>query len=324
MEKIVILDTGYESYDYEQRLFGRHGYELIIFERPVQSDLRIERAKEATGILVRDTPVGLNELDNMPNLKAIVRYGVGYDNIDVVEARDRGIRVANVQGYANHAVSDHALALMFACTRHLTGHRKEAFGKPMRKEMFELHNKTLGIIGIGRIGSQFSKKASPLFERTLAFDPYKSGDYITGCKAEKVELADLLQHSHIISLHCSLTDETRHMLDKTNFEMMAQRPVIINTSRGAVVDEAALLNALDTGLVHSAGLDVFNQEPPGPEQEKLISHPHVVSTPHIAWYSNEAIKTLQVRAADNMIGLLSGNQVDDELLDSFPGRYRLK
>jgi D-3-phosphoglycerate dehydrogenase len=313
MKKIAILDTGYPSYDHELHLFGKHGYELIIHDGPDDSDLRIEWAREATGILVRDTLIGEKEMDRMPHLKAIVRYGVGYDNIDIEEARNRGIRVSNVQGYANHAVSDHALALMFSCTRDLAGHRKEKFGKPNREEMFELHNKTLGIIGIGRIGSQFSKKASPLFDRTLAFDPYKTGDYIRECNAEKVELEDLLQRSHIISLHCNLSDETRFLLDKARFEQMAQRPVIINTSRGAVIKEKELLKALDSGLVHSAGLDVFENEPPGPAQEKLLRHPHVIFTPHVAWYSNESIKKLQARAADHMIGLLSGNPVDDEL-----------
>ena len=105
--------------------------------------------------------IDVDALDLMPHIKAIVRYGVGYDNIDVKAAKERNIRVANVQGYGNHSVSDHAMALMYACIRDIEGSRKGDFSKPAQKEIFELHEKTLGIIGIGRIGSQFSKKTSP-------------------------------------------------------------------------------------------------------------------------------------------------------------------
>ncbi len=166
MKKITIIDPGYSSYFYEQELFARHDYELIVGKgKNERGPLPFELARDAHGILVRDTPVGAAELDQMPELKAIVRYGVGYDNIDLKEAKKRGIRIANVQGYANHSVSDHALALMFACTRNLQGDRSGSFGKPCREEIFELHDKTLGIIGLGRIGSQLALKAAPLFEK---------------------------------------------------------------------------------------------------------------------------------------------------------------
>lgn len=314
MEKIAILDTGYNSYEYEHKVFVKHGYELIIFHGPASNmEMKTEFASEACGILVRDSVIGASALERMPRLKAIVRYGVGYDNIDLEAATAKGIRVANVQGYANHAVSDHALALMFACTRDLQRDPSRPFGKPSRKELFELHNKTLGIIGVGRIGSHFSRKASPLFQRTLAYDPYRSAEYLKSHGAEKGELEELLRESHVISLHCNLTEETRHMINGEAFETMQNTPVLINTARGAVIEESALLAALDAGKVHSAGLDVYETEPPGAEQAQLMDHPHVISTPHIAWYSETAIRELQQRAADNMIGLLSGRQISDEI-----------
>ena len=158
----------------------------------------------------------------MPDLKAIVRYGVGYDNIDVDAARKKNIRVANVQGYGNHSVSDHALALMYALTRDLEGSRKGAFSKPSRSDVIELHNKTLGIIGMGRIGSQFSRKASPQFQHTIAYDPYKPGEYIQNFGARKVDLPELFNKSHVISLHCNLTGETRHILNEKAFGQMKQ------------------------------------------------------------------------------------------------------
>jgi D-3-phosphoglycerate dehydrogenase len=315
--EIAILDRGYDSYSYEEELFSASGYDLRIYDGPARDrDLKYRFAHEAVGILVRQVRIDERALEIMKHLKAIVRYGVGYDNIDLDACRRRKIRVANVQGYANHSVSDHALALMFACTRDLEGSRSGTFSKPSRLEMFELHDKTLGIIGIGRIGSQFSLKATPLFKRILAYDPYKSKAYIKQSGAEKVGLSTLLKKSHVISLHCNLTGETRHMLDESAFNEMQERPLIINTARGAVIEENSLLNALKTGLVHSAGLDVYEKEPPGKDQEALLSHPHVVHTPHIAWYSSASIETLQRKAAKNLLGLLNGEQIEDELIFS--------
>jgi len=312
--RIAILDTGYESYAYEQELFSGKGFELCIYDGPARDrNQKYKFAGDALGILVRELLIDERALEIMPRVRAIVRYGVGYDNIDLHACKKRDIRVANVQGYANHSVSDHALALMFSCARDAEGSKKAAFSRPSRPDMFELHDKTIGIIGIGRIGSQFALKASTLFSRVLAYDPYKTKDYIKKSGAEKVGLNTLLRQSHVISLHCNLTGETRHMLDKGAFDQMKEKPVIINTSRGPVIDENALLHALNAGLIHSAGLDVFEKEPPGEEQMPLLNHPFVVYTPHIAWYSNASILTLQRKAAQNLIGLLEGEAIEDEL-----------
>jgi len=314
LKKITIIDSGYESYAYERHLFAGLGYDLMVYQgEEKEGRSAFEFAKDAEGILVRDRKVGRSELVLMPKLKVIVRYGVGYDNIDLEATRARSIRVANVQGYGNHSVSDHALALMFSCTRNLPRNLPENFGLPPRKEILELHDKTLGIIGLGRIGSHLALKASSLFESVVAYDPYKSAEYMRGYNASCVDLSDLLGESHVITLHCNLTDETRHILDESAFKKMLQKPVIINTARGSVIDEEALLSALEAGMIHSAGLDVFENEPPGEKQSALLRHPLLISTPHVAWYSENAVKTLQKRAADNMADLLQGLQIEDEL-----------
>lgn len=314
MKQITIIDAGYRSYAYEQKLFARHGYELIKGTgKKERGSHHFKLARNAEGILVRDTPVGAAELDQMPELKAIVRYGVGYDNIDLEEAKKRGIRIANVQGYANHSVSDHALGLMFACTRNLQGDRKGSFGKPGREEVFELHDKSMGIIGLGRIGSQLALKAAPLFKNIMAYDPYKSESYMDELNVKKTDLNSLLKDSHVISLHCNLSSETRHMINEANLKRLGQKPVMINTARGPVIHEKALLSALKTGALHSAGLDVFENEPTGEAQSELLNHPHVVSTPHVAWYSDYAMQIIHARASENMMALLEGKKVDDEL-----------
>ena len=311
---ICIIDGGYSSYEFERKLFASHGYKLNLGRgKEERGPFPFEFARNAVGILLRDTLVGSDELDQMPALKAIVRYGVGYDNIDLEEAKKRGIRIANIQGYANHSVSDHALALMFACTRNIQGRRNGSFGKPGREEIFELHDKTLGIIGIGRIGSELARKATPLFKSIIACDPYKSETYMADLHVKKTGLDSLLQESHVISLHCNLTSETRYIINESSLKLAAQKPVILNTARGAVIQERGLLAALNSGRVHSAGLDVFENEPTGPAQTDLLNHPNVVSTPHVAWYSDYAMLNIHKRAAENMIGLLEGRKIEDEL-----------
>ena len=313
--EIVVLDSGYKSYDYEKKVFEKNGYNLKIhpaFEKILSE--KIEFARNAEGILVRHTIIDEAFLSEMKNLKAIVRYGVGYDNIDVDACSRHGVKVANVQGYANHSVSDHAMALMFSCTRALWDPKfqvLEAFAGPPVAEIFELHDKTLGVVGIGRIGSVFCKKASPLFKQTLACDPYKPKDHFKELAVQSACLDELLETSDVISLHCNLTDETKYLLNTENFSKMKNKPVIINTSRGEVINEKALLQALNSGKIHSAGLDVYEDEPVTEKQHDLVHHPRTICTGHYAWYSDQASLEVQRRAAQNLYNLLAGNYVED-------------
>lgn len=315
--EIVILDSGYKSYDYEKKLFEDHGFQLKIhphFKGNKQE--KMEFAKNADGILVRHTQINDEFLSGCKNLKAIVRYGVGYDNIDVKACSKFGVKVANVQGYANHSVSDHALALMLACSRGMWNTQNQIqkqFAAPPVKDIFELHDKTLGIIGLGRIGKELSKKTKPLFKNIIATDPYKTEAYFTELHVKKVGLAEVVESSDVISLHCNLTDETYHILGNDAFEKMKNCPVIINTSRGETINEETLLLALHNKKIHSAGLDVFENEPTTKKQEALLNHERTICTGHYAWYSNRAVNELQKRAANNLINFLNGKKVEDAL-----------
>lgn len=315
--KIVILDSGYTSYAFEKELFESNGFELKIHPTyEGQKAEKIEFAKEADGILVRHTQIDEAFIGQMQNLKAVVRYGVGYDNIDVEACKKYGVKAANVQGYANHSVSDHALGFMFACARGMWDTHKqviEKFATPPVDDIFELHDKTLGIMGLGRIGSELAKKASPLFKEIIASDPYKSQKYCNRFSVRKVTQEELLKTADIISLHCNLTEETRHILNVDSFYEMKKRPVIINTSRGETIDEQALLQALNNGTIHSAGLDVYENEPTTEKQRQLIDHPRTICTGHYAWYSDHAAFELQKRAAQNLFDFLAGKSVEDEL-----------
>ena len=313
--EIVILDSGYKSYDFETELFEKNGFRLKIYpEFKGNPSEKRDFAQNADGILVRHTTIDDAFLSEMKNLKAVVRYGVGYDNIDIEACSKYGVKVANVQGYANHSVSDHAIALMFSCTRGMWDTKlqlTQGFATPPIRDIFELHDKTLGVIGIGRIGSIFCIKASHFFKEVLACDPYKPDNHFNQLSVRRVELEELLNESDIISLHCNLTNETKHLLNSDRFLMIKKRPVIINTSRGEVICEKALLEALNSGKIHSAGLDVYENEPITRMQNKLVNHPRTICTGHYAWYSDKASEELQRRAAINLLNFLLGNTVED-------------
>lgn len=316
MPEIVILDLGYSSYDFEQKLFASRGYQLKLYKGPSDLNQKIEFCKNASGVLVRSTVVDERLFRQAAQLKAVVRYGVGYDNVNLEDATRQGVKVANVQGYATHSVSDHALALMFSCIRSLPlsgEHLQKGFGTPPVPEIFELHDKSLGIIGLGRIGSALASKARSLFKDIRACDPYVSDDVFKALGVRQSTIEDVLTLSHVISLHCNLTEETRFMIDQTAFEKMAQNPVLINTARGPVVNTKDLLDALNAGQLHSAGLDVFEDEPKMKYRVELLEHPRIQCTGHYAWYSDAASKALQQRAARNMVALLSDEFIEDWL-----------
>jgi D-3-phosphoglycerate dehydrogenase len=309
-QKVAILDTGYESYEYEKRILEEAGYELQIFsgernDRPGKLAL----AKDAVGLMIRWTNIDEEFLQASPSLKAIVRYGVGYDNVDLEAATRHHVKVANVQGYANHSVSDHALAMIFGCARALPrGEQmvKTQFAKPPSKQVLELHDKTLGIIGLGRIGGTLCKKAQSLFKRILATDPYISHERFSKLGASQTNLDDLLGQSDVISIHCNLTRETEGLIDRNKLQLIENNTILINTARGSVVNEKDLLAALQSGKLHSVGLDVYADEPPTAQQNDLIDHPRVITTGHYAWYSTKSISELQKRATDNLLSLLQG------------------
>jgi D-3-phosphoglycerate dehydrogenase len=314
-ERVANVDGGYPGYAHEQAVLAAMGVRLDVFDGERHDRAaKLAFARGAVGLFCRWTVVDSEFLEALPGLRAVVRYGVGYDNVDLAAATARGVRVCNVQGYANHSVSNHALALMFACCRALPLGRQR-FGKifcaPPREDLFDFGSCTLGIVGLGRIGGTLSRKAVGLFRRVVACDPYIPRERFAACSAEQADLSALLAESHVVSLHCNLTDETRGMIGQSAFRLMAKRPILVNTARGPVVDEDALLAALEADRIHSAGLDVFCDEPPLPNRDPLLSHPRLIATGHYAWYSEEAHVELQRRAGDNMAALLRGEVPDD-------------
>ncbi len=255
-------------------------------------------AGDYDAIIVRGrTKVNPAVFDAAPNLKVVGRAGVGVDNIDLAAAKSHNVTVVNSPIATTLAVAELAIGLMFAVAREIP--RADAGMKNtkwLKKELegIELNGKTLGVIGFGRIGAATAQRAAAMGMKIIAFDPQLSAAEITTRGGEPVMLDELFAQSDFITLHTPLTNDTRGIINAAAFGKMKDGVRLICAARGGVVDEAALLDALNSGKVAAAGLDVFAAEPPG--ESALASHPRVVATPHIGAQTVEA----QIRAAGDI------------------------
>lgn len=245
-----------------------------------------------------------------PGLKVVGRAGVGVDNIDLVAAKNHNVIVVNSPLATTLAVAELAIGLMFAVAREIP--RADAGmknAKWLKKELegVELNGKILGVLGFGRIGSATAHRAAAMGMKILAFDPKKTGAEIRALGGEPVSLNDLYAQSDFITIHTPLTPETRGIINAESFARMKKGVRLICAARGGVVDEAALLEALDSGKVAAAGLDVFATEPPG--ESALAAHPRVVATPHIGAQSVEAQARAAADIATEVLAALNGEDL---------------
>jgi D-3-phosphoglycerate dehydrogenase len=236
-------------------------------------------------------------LSGLPRLKVIGRAGIGVDNIDLDAAGSHGIVVVNAPEATTVSVAEHTLALILALSRHIpaatTSMRRGEWTKDELRGT-ELMGKTLGIIGLGRNGTALAQRASGLGMQIIAFDPWVSDEEMRALGVEAVTFQALLARGDFISLHVPLTEETHGMINAEALAAVKPEARLINTARGAVVDESALLSALESGQLAGAALDVFAQEPPG--RNPLLEHPRLISTPHISAQTSEA----QAKAASDI------------------------
>jgi D-3-phosphoglycerate dehydrogenase len=311
--KVVVINPGYETYDIEREILEPVGAEVIVAEKDCDTeDLIIATAQDADAILVREGPVTGRVIGSLKQLKIIARYGVGVDNVDLETARRHKIYVSIVPNYGNEDVSDHAIALMMACVRTLpirdSNVRRGIFETDIVVDIHRTTGRNLGIIGYGKIARVFHRKwRGFLPARVLVYDPFVDEETITENGAEKVELNLLLEEADYISIHAPLTPDTRHIINESALKTMKSTAVIVNTSRGAIIDTAALAKALEKGEIFAAGIDVFEKEPL-PVDHPLVSLPNVLLTPHLAWYSKESTRDLQGGAAGEIQRVLSGQR----------------
>lgn len=259
-------------------------------------------------LIVRSrTKVTADLLAQASKLKAIGRAGVGVDNIDLAAASARHITVVNAPQSTTIAVAEHTIAMMVALVRNLTqADASMKNGQWLKSQLMgsELYGKTFGLIGVGNIGTQVAQRAAAFGMTVLGYDPYLNDEQIQKRGAQPVSLSDLFARSDFISVHVPLNPETRNMLDGQAFSAMKRGVRIICTARGGVIDETALLQAIEAGQVAGAALDVFAIEPPG--LTALVAHPKVIATPHIAAQTIEAQGRAAVDIAEEILAALEG------------------
>jgi len=304
---VVILDEGYGGIEVEAQALAAFGARVV--EIPCRGSAQAVRQSvtEAHAVLVRESPIDAAAIDAMPNCHAIVRYGVGVDNIDHAYAAARGIYVANVPDYGVEEVSDHALALLFAVARRIVTRdravRQGVWNVARREPMYRLRGSTLGLIGYGRIAGALHRKARGLgYERCLVFDPFlkDAPDH-----AEQVDLQRLADEADVVSLHAPLTPDTHHIVDAAFIARMKPTSILINTSRGGLVDSEALASALRENRIFGAGLDVFEKEPPSADNP-ILSLENAVVSDHTGWYSEQAVDDLRRKASEEIARVFSG------------------
>jgi len=307
---VCVLEPGYAGYETELGLLAPLGARLQAVPAGADAARALADGRPAA-LMVRERPVDSATLAASPALKAVVRYGVGVDNIDLEEARRRRIYVANVPDYgARHEVSELAVALYLAAARRLVARdasvRDGRWGVAQAEPIPGRRTAVLGLVGFGRIARQAAVKFRALgMQRILVSDPGLACSAAAPAGVVPTDIDSLCRQADVISLHAPLTAETRHMIDRRRIALMRPTAILVNVSRGGLVDEAALAEALTTGRLFGAGLDVFEEEPPPPDHP-LFRAPNVVLSDHAAWYSETAVAELQRLAAEEVVRVLSG------------------
>ncbi|MEP7283817.1 MAG: C-terminal binding protein [Rubrivivax sp.] len=299
---VVAVDDGYADYAQEEALLGAVGARFAL--RPVRgdADAAVEAVRDADVVLVRESPLPRRAIQAMVHGKAVIRYGIGVDNIDLQAARERRIAVANVPDYGTEEVATQTLALALACVRRVRLHDAEVragrWSTGVLAPMHRLRGRTLGLIGYGRIGRRTHEMFAGFgLGRVLVHDP---GDDLPP-DTEHASIDEICRAADVISLHAPLKAETRHLIDARRLALMRPTAILVNTARGGLVD----LDALAEARILGAGLDVFDHEPPDPAHP-LFGLDNVVVTNHIGWYSEQSMQDLQRKAAEEAVRVLRG------------------
>ena len=292
------------------------GHDLVLLPDGISEADLIDAVRDADLILMCYTPITRAIIAAAPRLKGIVKYGVGIDAIDIPAAIARGIPVVNIPEYAEETVAEGAFALMIALAKRL-----QPLGRAMQRDGWawpepvwlgsDIAGKTVGIVGLGRIGRSMARMAGAGFRaNVIAYNPGMSQEAMTDAGASKRgDLHQLLSESDFVSLHCVLNDDTRGIIGEAELRAMKPGAYLINSSRGALVDEDALLRALNEGWIAGAGLDVFSNEPlrrTGHPLSPLFDHEQVIVSPHLTFYTQDAMQRLETETLDRCHEVLTG------------------
>lgn len=311
--KVVVTDFIAGTLETERRILGDIA-DVIALDAMTEDDL-VGHVEDADAIMVYHM-LGVSEktIARLTRCKLIVRCGVGFDNVDRVFARRQGIDVANVPDYGTEEVADSAIGLMLSLTRGISqlnsllrGDTSKDWTYTPFAPLLRLRGRTFGVIGLGRIGAAAALRAKALGMNVLFYDPYAPDGRDKSLGVTRVEsIAELASQSHVLSLHCPLTAETRHIVNAAVINQMPKGSYLINTSRGAVLDTHAVPDAIASGQLAGAGIDVIEVEPP-PETHPLVAawrnpqHPayhRVIINPHSAFYSEEGLMDMRIKGSE--------------------------
>jgi len=312
MMKILYADNDYPDIELERTLFRTVDADVVMAQCRSEDDV-ISNGKGCQAILLQYAPITARVLDALPDVSIVSRIGAGYDTVDTEACEKRGIWVANSPDYGVGEVATHALALALASTRNIVRyHRDVAEGRWNYLSSGPLHRPAelvLGLVGLGRIGKRMAHVSRNVFKRVIAFDPYLiDGDFPPYVERART-LLELAGQADIVSLHAPLNAETRGMIDARFFAAAKRGMTLVNTARGAVVDVAALIDALEAGVLAGAALDVMPVEPI-PRDSPLLCDPRVILTPHAAFFSVEAEEELRRKAAQNIVSWVRTGRPD--------------
>lgn len=274
--------------------------------RPLTEDELIPLLKDCDAYLAGLDYITKRVLNECPHLKMISRYGVGYDRIDIPAATEKGVIVTNTPGANSEAVGELTFALLLAVIRKIPYlDKKTREGQWVRSTGIELKGRTIGILGLGAVGKVVARCARGFDMKVIAYDPYINKKYCEEHDITCVTLDMVIHKSDVISLHLPLDDETRYLIDDKAISKMKDGVIIINASRGGIVDEKAVCAALKSGKVGGMGLDAFEIEPP-PVDSPLFDFDNVVTTPHTGAHTMEASSNMTNMAVDSLISVMSG------------------
>jgi D-3-phosphoglycerate dehydrogenase len=307
---VVLTDQVFPNTDVERAILAEAGAELTVLEHGTADDIR-KSAHDADALLNTYAAIDGETLAHLKACKIIARYGIGVDNIDLEAARQRGVVVTNVPDYCVDEVADQTIALLLAVARKIViGHAhtiRGGWGIDPIRPIHRLRGQTFGLIGFGNIAREVAKRARSFGLDVQSYDPYiDDAVFRSEGVRRSPELDALLASSDIVSVHVPLVDATRSLLGREAIGLMRPNSIVLNTSRGPIVDVQAVVDALRNGRLAGAGLDVFPTEPP--DATNFESTPNLVVTPHMAFYSEEAIVESQTKAAQCIVAVLNGDE----------------
>ena len=311
--KIIIADSRYPGYDEELGELASIDAEVII-ERSDDPAVLAKLMGGTHGLIANLAPITAEVIAAMDVCKCVSRYGVGYDNVDTAALKAKGVMLANVPTYCMEDVSDHAVALMLDAVRKIAAKdrrvREGQWNLTGIQKVYRIAGKTLGLIGYGGISRVVHRKMAGFNPaRVLVFDPFVSAEQAKAAGVELIDLPTLCAQADFISVHAPLNDQTHHMLGAEQFAAMKPTAIVVNTSRGGLIDTAALIDAVNAGTIAWAGLDVFESEPLEADSP-LRGMDHVTLTDHAGWYSEEAMVDLKTLAARNIVQALTTGTPD--------------